>query len=103
MKEPAANKPAGSWMPRFRVTAEKERPKKKKSNEKRRGNSKEAKRKTTVFASSSGQLFSKFPSCVWCREKLRVFENRVLRRIFEPRRDEVMGGWKKTVLFAKYN
>jgi hypothetical protein len=24
-----------------------------------------------------------------------VFENRVLRRIFEPRRDEVIGGWRK--------
>jgi hypothetical protein len=26
---------------------------------------------------------------------LRVFENRVLRRIFGPKRDEVMGEWKK--------
>ncbi|PNF27037.1 hypothetical protein B7P43_G10400 [Cryptotermes secundus] len=25
----------------------------------------------------------------------RVFENRVLRRIFEPKRDEVMGDWRK--------
>jgi hypothetical protein len=24
-----------------------------------------------------------------------VFENRVLRRIFKPKRNEVMGGWKK--------
>jgi hypothetical protein len=24
-----------------------------------------------------------------------VYENRVLRRIFEPKRDEVMGGWIK--------
>jgi hypothetical protein len=24
-----------------------------------------------------------------------VFENRVLRRIFGPRRDEVIGGWRK--------
>jgi hypothetical protein len=24
-----------------------------------------------------------------------VFENRVLRRIFGPRRDEVTGGWRK--------
>jgi hypothetical protein len=24
-----------------------------------------------------------------------VFENRVLRRIFGPKRDEVMGGWRK--------
>ena len=27
--------------------------------------------------------------------KLRVFENRVLRRIFGPRRDEVTGEWRK--------
>jgi hypothetical protein len=27
--------------------------------------------------------------------KLRVFENRVLRRIFGPRRDRVKGGWRK--------
>jgi hypothetical protein len=26
---------------------------------------------------------------------LKVFENRVLRRIFRPRRDEVRGGWRK--------
>jgi len=26
---------------------------------------------------------------------LRVFENRVLRRVFGPRRDEVTGEWKK--------
>jgi hypothetical protein len=30
-------------------------------------------------------------SAIW----LRVFENRVLRRIFGPRRDEVTGNWKK--------
>jgi hypothetical protein len=28
--------------------------------------------------------------------KLRVFENRVLRRIFGPKRDEVTEGWRKT-------
>jgi hypothetical protein len=27
--------------------------------------------------------------------RLRVFENRVLRRIFEPKRDEVTGQWRK--------
>jgi hypothetical protein len=27
--------------------------------------------------------------------RLRVFENRVLRRIFGPKRDEVTGGWGK--------
>jgi hypothetical protein len=27
--------------------------------------------------------------------RLRVFENRVLRRVFRPKRDEVTGEWKK--------
>jgi hypothetical protein len=27
--------------------------------------------------------------------RLRVFENRVLRRIFEPKRNEVKGDWRK--------
>jgi hypothetical protein len=27
--------------------------------------------------------------------RLRVFENRVLRRIFETKRDEVTGEWRK--------
>jgi hypothetical protein len=27
--------------------------------------------------------------------RLRVFENRMLRRIFGPKRDEVTGGWRK--------
>jgi hypothetical protein len=27
--------------------------------------------------------------------RLRVFENRVLRRVFAPRRDEVTGEWSK--------
>jgi len=27
--------------------------------------------------------------------RLRVYENRVLRRIFGPRKDEVMGEWRK--------
>jgi hypothetical protein len=29
------------------------------------------------------------------KQRLRVFENRVLRRIFGPKRDEVTGGWRK--------
>jgi hypothetical protein len=29
------------------------------------------------------------------RAKLRVFENRVLRRIFGPKRDEMTGDWRK--------
>jgi hypothetical protein len=28
--------------------------------------------------------------------RLRVFENRVLRRIFGPKRDEVTGDWRRT-------
>jgi hypothetical protein len=28
-------------------------------------------------------------------QRLRVFENRVLRRISGPKRDEVAGGWRK--------
>jgi hypothetical protein len=42
--------------------------------------------------------------------RLRVFENRVLIRIFGPKRDEVTGKWRKLhnkklhdVLFAKFN
>jgi hypothetical protein len=27
--------------------------------------------------------------------RLRAFESRALRRIFGPKRDEVMGGWRK--------
>ena len=32
---------------------------------------------------------------LWEEGKLRVFENKVLRRIFGPRRDEVMGEWRR--------
>jgi hypothetical protein len=43
--------------------------------------------------------------------RLRVFENRVLRRIFGPKRNEVMRGWRKLhyeelhnmYSFAKYS
>jgi hypothetical protein len=28
-------------------------------------------------------------------KRMRVFENKVLRRIFGPKRDEVMGEWRK--------
>jgi hypothetical protein len=27
-------------------------------------------------------------------DRLRVYENRVLRRIFEPKRDGLTGGWR---------
>jgi hypothetical protein len=32
---------------------------------------------------------------LWEEHRLRVFENRVLRRISGPLRDEVTGGWRK--------
>ena len=32
---------------------------------------------------------------LWEERKLRVFENRVLRRIFGPRKDEVTGEWRR--------
>jgi hypothetical protein len=32
---------------------------------------------------------------LWEERKLRVFENMVLRRIFGPRRDEVMVEWRR--------
>jgi hypothetical protein len=41
--------------------------------------------------------------------RLRVFENRVLRRIFGPKRDEVRGEWRKLhneelhILYSKYH
>jgi hypothetical protein len=35
------------------------------------------------------------PLTVREEHRLRVFENKVLRRIFEPKRDEVTGGWRK--------
>jgi hypothetical protein len=39
-------------------------------------------------------------SCIWSdaiseEQRLRVFEIRVLRLIFGPKRDEVTGGWRK--------
>jgi hypothetical protein len=29
------------------------------------------------------------------KHRLRLFENRALRKIFEPKRDEVTGEWRK--------
>jgi hypothetical protein len=34
---------------------------------------------------------------------LGVFENRALRRIFGPKRDEVTGDWRKLLLKSKNN
>jgi hypothetical protein len=35
--------------------------------------------------------------------RLRVFDNRVLREIFEPKRDEGTGGWRKLHTEELYN
>lgn len=35
--------------------------------------------------------------------RLREFENRVMRRIFGPKRDEVTGGWRKLHNEELYN
>jgi hypothetical protein len=42
-------------------------------------------------------LYGFEPWSLTVREKhiLRVFEKRVLRRIFGPKKDEMMGGWRK--------
>jgi methyl coenzyme M reductase subunit D len=32
---------------------------------------------------------------LWGKNILRVFENRMLREIFGPRRDKTTGGWRK--------
>jgi hypothetical protein len=32
--------------------------------------------------------------------RLRVFEKKVLKRVFEPRRDEVTGEWRKFCLWS---
>jgi len=32
--------------------------------------------------------------------RLRVFENRVLRRIFGPKRDEVRGEWRNNIMMS---
>jgi hypothetical protein len=34
---------------------------------------------------------------------MRVFENRVLRKIFRPKRDEVTGGWRKLHIKELHN
>jgi hypothetical protein len=45
---------------------------------------------------------------LWEVHRLRVSENRVLRRIFGPMRDEVTGEWRRrealcSVLLSKYH
>jgi hypothetical protein len=45
----------------------------------------------------NGRIISEKTWSLTLREEhgVRVFENRVLRRIFGPKRDEVTGGWRK--------
>jgi hypothetical protein len=55
-----------------------------------------------VFLEPKGLKYAElyiFPVILFCLVKdeyrMRVLENRVLRGIFEPERDEVTGRWKK--------
>jgi hypothetical protein len=43
----------------------------------------------------TGPVSEIFCFLVFRIHRLRVFDNRVLRRIFGPKRDEVTGEWKK--------
>jgi hypothetical protein len=43
----------------------------------------------------SGQINYRRSLTLREEHRLRVFENRVLRRIFGPKRDEVTGAWRK--------
>jgi hypothetical protein len=51
----------------------------------------------TSFSKQTFELLSVTDIAVTLREirRLKVFENRVLRRVFGPRRDEVTGDWRK--------
>ena len=40
-------------------------------------------------------MFNVHGSVLREERRLRVFENRVLRRVFGPKRDEVTGEWRK--------
>ena len=40
-------------------------------------------------------MISKFQPAYMASRWLRVFENRVLRTVFRPKRDEVTGEWRK--------
>jgi hypothetical protein len=35
--------------------------------------------------------------------RIRVFENKVLRRIFEPKGEEILGGWEKLLTEKPHN
>jgi hypothetical protein len=44
----------------------------------------------------------KFVSLYW-RKKMRVCDNKVLKRIYEPKRDEMKAGWRKLLTPLKYS
>jgi hypothetical protein len=53
-------------------------------------------RLSTVVGISGLEVFPPSTILIYYRTyKLRMFENRVLRRIFGPKRDGVTGGWRK--------
>jgi hypothetical protein len=39
-------------------------------------------------------------ACTVRKDRLRVFENRMLRRIFRPKKEEVAGGWEDCIMRA---
>jgi hypothetical protein len=47
------------------------------------------------FNFASVDLYLTWPLTLREEHRLRAFENRMLRRIFGPKRDEVTGGWRK--------
>jgi hypothetical protein len=50
---------------------------------------------TSVSYSNKSIVFFLFWLVFTLSHRLRVFENRVLRRIFGPKRDEATGEWRK--------
>jgi hypothetical protein len=40
---------------------------------------------------------------ITCKGRLRVFENRVLRKTFESKRDEVIGEWRRLHIEELYD
>jgi hypothetical protein len=43
----------------------------------------------------SNQSSTNFKELFWKEHRLRVSENRVLKRMFGPKRDEITGEWRK--------
>jgi len=56
-----------------------------------------------VHETSPEMLFQLMSLSLFLEEyRLGVFENRVLRRIFGPKWDEVTGEWRKIFIFCTY-